>query len=244
MDRAGEMYQRHINKQTGKFATWPLGSRVELGDVGILRGGEFRVETNLGKLGIPFGKREAAITDESHSSVRWSSVDADTELQLPGPRAVAKLEFSNSGSVVFEAHALQQVLIDDFHTVAKHIRQLDDWQRSWVIIDQIWRSSQVAIIVALSDGASAHVVADGAGTLQDLSALADASLGFRIERASGQLSVVKSGGLVHPLFTCRKRNVWGKVVAVSTHGDDEQAADAEWPTCEFDDLLGSWIDAD
>jgi hypothetical protein len=241
MSGAGQHYQRYMQSQTGKYATWQLGSKIELGDVGLLHAGEFRCETNLARLGIPFTAEEGGKTDESHASASWSSIGGGAELSTKGPRAVAKLEFARAGSVIFQARDLQQFRIADFHAVAKRIREHEEWQRDWMVVDQVWHSSRVAICVAVTDSAQAKVIAHDGGALKNLSMLAEASLGFDIEVASGQISVIKSGTPVQPLYTCRKRNWFGKVVPVSTRTSSEDELEAEWAECDLTDLVRSYV---
>ena len=54
MPPANKAYLDTVKRQFKITATWPPGSLVKVGDVGVLRDGAFVPQTTLRQMGVPF----------------------------------------------------------------------------------------------------------------------------------------------------------------------------------------------
>jgi hypothetical protein len=103
-------YVEGIHRELDFFPAWPPNAPHALGDVGLLKNGQFQQLTSLSNLGIDFHKKAGSqAADLSITSGKSVSVQIKAKgetLQgssLPKAKAAALVEFKAAGAFVFQA---------------------------------------------------------------------------------------------------------------------------------------------
>ena len=128
---AGKTYQHEMYQRFAYLATWLPNTKLKLGDVGVLRGEEFRQMTTLKELGVPFiVRRGEAQLDFNYTSA--SGVMLQTKAKgkaaagttLPAAKAGIAAKFSKQGAFVFQAVGSRVHEIENKVTVGQAVIRL------------------------------------------------------------------------------------------------------------------------
>lgn len=183
-------YGTSIRDEIKLFAAWPIGTHVELGDVGFLsrKGKLFQRRANLRDFGITFSAVTATnVTDFDISLARdfqmqfkasgapppvWSSL-LSTEVGVA-------IGFGRGSSVVVRAHTIESAIDNLQKLEADLIRVATDptsrWNRKFVIITAVYKSTGTTILLSSGKKANVDITANaGVGVPFDL---ADINLGL------------------------------------------------------------------
>ncbi len=209
MASAAKLYQQEMHKNVGFFATWLPSSTLEIGDVGIFEGGQFRRQGSLRELGIePLATREGTPQNMSYSACAERKVAANASAATVAPVAGAELSirFTQQGGFVFEAEGVRPIEIEDRihlgHALLNLYRERV-WKDEWRLIDSVYSATCATILV--SEGSSSDIVLNAhAATVPGAWPLADPKLGLSVSSSSGKIvSVIAAAGL-KPLYSCLK----------------------------------------
>lgn len=162
-------YGTSIRDEIKLFAAWPIGTHVELGDVGFLsrKGKLFERRANLRDFGVTFSATTATgVTDFDISLARdfqmqfkasgdpppvWSSL-LSTEVGVA-------IGFGRGSSVVVRAHTVESA-IDNLQKLEAELIRIaanptSRWHREFVVVTAVYKSTGTTIL--LSSGKSANV---------------------------------------------------------------------------------------
>src|SRR5882672_7330363 len=109
MTSTGMTYLHEMHQRFAYLATWLPNVKLELGDVGVLRGEQFRQMTTLKELCVPFiTRRGEAPLDFSYTSASGVALQikakgkAAAGTALPLAKAGVAVKFSKQGAFVFQ----------------------------------------------------------------------------------------------------------------------------------------------
>jgi hypothetical protein len=104
MASAGMTYLNEIHQRFAYLPTWLPNAKLQLGDVGVLRGEGFRQMTTLKELGVPFTtRRGAAALDFSYTSASGVALQMKAKgvvapgTTLPAAKAGVEIKFRKQG---------------------------------------------------------------------------------------------------------------------------------------------------
>ena len=197
-----EMYQRFAY-----LATWLPNTKLKLGDVGVLRGEEFRQMTTLKELGVPFivrrGKAQLDFNYTSASGVMLQTKakgKAAAGTTLPAAKAGIAAKFSKQGAFVFQAVGSRVHEIENKVTVGQAVIRLYEqgrWEADWSVVDTIVDAGAATILIANSGGAALELTANPP---LDAANLVRLDVGLAVHSQSGDIiQFVAAQGLT-PLF--------------------------------------------
>ena len=220
------------------------GDILQLGDVGWLKNGQFRKQTDLDSLGVRLevetGVRQPYL---GLSSVEQQASDGSGSAKIAGlSQAGLSVKFAQAGAVVFEASGIQHKRIRNALEVDRHVvnlAKMKAWEPGFRFIDQIWHARYATIVIAATDDAAVLFSAEAA--ISGLEALSDPKLHLRVTSQAGDVVRADRARDLVPLYTCRRLNFWRtKVKPASTDvsNDDEPSVGST----RLEELLDSWND--
>lgn len=252
MSSAHEIYQRHLRKQlsVNGYAAWPPGRVLKLGDIGVLgRGGDFQKRTDLGQLGIAprveQGTKQpmSATSQDLRQAAARASADAASIA-----RGALGLRFGSEGATIFEVRDFQHVQIGNLAEITERVLDLWDqgtWQRSWCLVDQVWRASAGTIIVSETSDVQVDISAGASGALPGLEALADPEVAAKVAVHGDGVTKVIGGRDLTPMFTCMALNFFKtdlKRISKSLAEDEEP--DPRLVRLTLDEIEAAWRNPD
>jgi len=209
MASPARLYQQEMHQNLGFFATWFPGSPLELGDVGMFEGGQFRRASSLSDMEVPLsavreGKRQNV--SYSASAKRSGTLATDAGLSAGVGQGELTVSFSSEGGFVFEAVGLRCLEVADRSAMADGILQLHHegrWRREWVVIEALYIADSATVLVSQEQASEIRLKAKAnipSGPLQ----LADPSLGLTVAASSGRVVHVLAGTDLRPLYSCAR----------------------------------------
>ena len=207
MASAGMTYLNEIHQRFAYLPTWLPNSKLQLGDVGVLRGEGFRQMTTLKELGVPFiTRRGAAPLDFSYTSASGVALQVKAKgavapgTTLPAAKAGVEVKFSKQGAFIFQAAGNRVHEIENKATVGQAVIRLYEqgrWESDWSVVDTVVEASAATILVANSGGAALELAADAP---LDAAGLARLDIGLVVNSQSGDMiHFVAAQGLT-PLY--------------------------------------------
>jgi hypothetical protein len=209
MTAAYRQYTEEMHRRFGYLATWLPNSKVELGDVGLLRRDRFERITDLERLGIPFtsgGIGNPADYEYMSADSVEAAFKSDTKLSVPQvgvtPEAVLAITFGRANAVVFVAHGCTTETIEDLDEVGRRILSMDrngKWERDHVVVTELVRAASATILISSGAQASAELAVRARGGISTLS-LGEAAADVRLISSSGIGTKIIAAMEVSPLF--------------------------------------------
>jgi hypothetical protein len=209
-------YLAEIWQGLGYHAAWLPNEPVRLGDIGRVVDGRFESVTTLNGLGIDLPSAESkAKIDLQYISKGKSQVAFKPEARAIDAAGVRiEVRMSREGAVVFAAKGCRTTRISDRDVLSRRLKDLHaigSWDMSYAVVTELVTTASATILV--SNSASAEVDLSAEGKLGDVLGLADASLGLRLDRASGLAAQVLAASAITPLFALSglRRKAFGGV---------------------------------
>ena len=207
MAGAAKIYVKGVHQRFSYLGTWLPNVNLQLGDVGVLDGAEFKQMTTLQRLGIPFAVRPGVNKmDFSHTSQSGVKLQAKVKGEaavgttLPLGEAGLAIQFSQEGAFVFQATGSLVDEIENKQEVGQAVLKLVQqgrWDPNWGVVDALVKASCATIIVANSASAGLELTAK---TPVQLASLANLDAGLSVSSQSGEvIQVIAQQGLT-PLF--------------------------------------------
>ena len=188
MANLARRYATAVRDETDLFAAWPIGTTIQIGDVGFLsrRGKLFERRTNLTAFGIAIKTQQASqATDldvrDAHKLKMQFKAAGDVP---PSGSALAKADvgisiaFGWGSSVVVRAHTIESS-ISDLQTLEAALIQISGdrrWHPKFVVVTTTYQSTGTTVL--LSRGWGSNIDIKASSTLAVPFDLADASLGL------------------------------------------------------------------
>lgn len=244
MSSPAKHYQKSIHKKIQRLATWEPGDVVAVGEIGVLRKGAFKRVTSLDELRIPF-EVEPGETKDYRSLTSTSGVALHAEAGGKAARGLARVVASlhETGTFVFEAAGVSQERMGGSLEVIRRLRELrdgDDWDRRWVLIDQVWRVERGTVIIA-TGGASEVGLTIRADVEPSLRALVDIEADAAFDVRGQDVYKLLGAQNFTPLYTAWTFNLWGRIKHLGLERDTV-GDDGPPPVLGIDELLDSWED--
>jgi hypothetical protein len=207
MASPAKLYQQEMHNSLGFFATWLPSSILEIGDVGVFEGGQFRRQGSLRELGIASpNTREGEPQKMSYSASAEKKVTAGASAATIVPVAQAELSirFTEQGGFVFEAEGVRHFEIAERMPLAQNLRNLyldGVWKDSWYLIDAVYSAASATILV--SEGSSSEIVLNAsAAMIPGPWPLSDPKLGLSVSSSTGKIVYVIAASGLKPLYSC------------------------------------------
>ena len=215
-------YVKSMYTKFKRYAAWPPGQRVKLGDIGVIRANMFEMKQNLSDLGFKFKVRTGEPTDWEHKSGKSVSVSikaAGESFEIPPiplSQASVRIAFGGAGAFVFQAAQCVETQIENTEALGKQILQWiksNDWKEEWVVVDAVMTTDRALIMVCDSDKAEVELSTKGNLGAGGVS-LASASAGLSVTRETGSITKVigKTRGLT-PMFAVSRvsYSIWDRL---------------------------------
>ncbi len=209
MASPAKLYQQEMHNNVGFFATWLPSSTLEIGDIGVFEGGQFRRQGSLREFGIASPSiREGEPQKMSYSASAERKVAGTANARTIAPVAGAELSirFTQEGGFVFEAEGVRQIEIADRIPLARNILNLHQekvWKDEWHLIDSVYSAASATILV--SEGSASDVVLNAnAAVIPGAWPLADPKLGLSVSSSTGKIVYVIAAAGLKPLYSCLK----------------------------------------
>jgi len=181
MANMARMYGTAVRNEINLFTTWPIGTKISLGDVGFLsRDGKlFERRTNLAGFGTRFGVKKGTTTTDFDITL---ARNFQTRFKAAGHAPIAgsalldtdvgvAIGYEKGSSVVVRAHTLESSIDDLQNLEADLIRVSTDagarWHRNFVVVTTVYESTGTTIILS-----------SGKKTNLDIKARADVTIPF------------------------------------------------------------------
>ena len=208
-----DQYLREMHERFGYLATWIPTIRIQLGDVGVIRGHEYSRVTTLKEENIDFDTR----SDKNTSDLQYFSSDS-VSIQLEGKSSLAgaiailgeaatgiTIEFQRANAVLFQASGCHSSAILNQDKLARQIlerHEKDGWPSEYFIITEIVKAESATIFISSGEGGRVELIAQG-NMVIDQFKLADLNAGLKVARSVNiGTTVVAQAGLT-PLFKAR-----------------------------------------
>jgi hypothetical protein len=220
-DDLGEVWCKALHRHfVNRYAVWPLGEDIKLGDFGVMvdegpwpwsNGTLFSRSSNLtDHFGIKFNERKGKpnefmeFTSAEGVSAKFTAKGAMKPNGATAIKASLDISFSSKNVVYFASAGCQMNSIDDQVALGEEIRKLmkaGRWDHHWVVVTEITNAEKTTALISLSSDASMSLEASGN---VDVIKLADASLTLNYTSYSNTaLNVVASPGF-QPLIGLSK----------------------------------------
>lgn len=203
-------YTEELNDKFGFLATWLPGTKLRLGDVGILKRERFEFVTTLEDLGIPFATRDiGGVADYQYVSSKGVTIDfhGNGTAETPGaPLARASsavsINFSRANAVVFVAAGCKTTLVERQdqlgHAILARYRA-NNWQEDYVVITELITAESATILVSADDSAKVDLAAKAKIATAGFS-LADPSIELQVASSVGVATQILAASQLTPLF--------------------------------------------
>jgi hypothetical protein len=239
------LYQTEIHTNLGFFPTWLPGDKIEIGDIGVLSGGQFRKMASLIELGIPFEVNKGT----ARQYVQYTSSQG-TKLTTTASGATAGLatseiaiEFSKEGAFVFHASRLQALEMANRVAVSDALLKVHmngKWNTDWLLVDTVHSSECATIIIAQESSAMLILGISAEHPIASV-LLADPSVSLSVKSTRGKITHIIGDKNLHPLYSCLriKERVFGSTRVEPVLGAIPQTGELELSRPGIDDLLNS-----
>jgi hypothetical protein len=193
MSTLSQVYQNAIRSVHGTYlGTWLPSLRLKLGDVGIIRNGEFQPQTSLNRLNISFGSVQNSgkfgmdINSKQSTSITVKAVGAPPiqGSSLGQFEAGIFIEFKEAEAVLVQARDCVSHIVDDLISLEGSIQKCASWQRNWVVITGIVNSKASTTLISNSANAGIDIATKSNAPVGQPD-LCDSSLGFSVRRQRG-----------------------------------------------------------
>jgi hypothetical protein len=207
MESASKSYVQGIWQRFSYLATWLPNTRLQLGDIGVQEGEEFRRVTSLADLGVTFKVRSGAdrvdftYTSQSGVTIRTNAKgEVGVGTALPGAQAGISIEFGEAGAFLFQAMGCSVDEIEDKAAVGRAaiaLFQQGQWQPQWRLVDTLVKADSATIVVSNSQNAALELSAKVPVTVADL---ANAEAGLAVNAQRGDVIRFIAARGLSPLF--------------------------------------------
>lgn len=153
-----EAFSDTLHNQLEVYAAWfPVVNTIKVGDFGVIEDGVFRSMGNVSKFGIDVVTATGKDADIDFVSDGTTLTRFVAGAQVPKYPPVAdldaklELEFKRENSCMIKAK-FSVVEMQDIHGVAKRLKALDDWERSFKVVSSTYTGEKCIIIACREAG--------------------------------------------------------------------------------------------
>lgn len=205
-----QQYTAELNDKFGFLATWLPGTRLRLGDVGILKRDRFEFVTTLDDLGIPFKIRDiSGAADYHYVSSKGVAINfhGNGKAESPGAAVASaasdvSINFTRANAVVFAATGCKTTLIERQDQLGRSILeryQAGNWPGEHVLVTELVTADSATILISGDDSAKVDLAARAKIATAGFS-LADPSLELQVASSVGVATQILAASQLTPLF--------------------------------------------
>jgi hypothetical protein len=192
-----DVYTTAVHHNLKQYATWPIGSLLQVGDYGTLQGTMFNRIGNIADARFKIKCKEAQsparlVFEFKSAEIEETKLRAGASANVTGTPATvnakATLNFAKSNSVYFRSTRLSYMRLDNFADVSQAIMDAfkkGAWDGNLVFIQDLFISKGTTVIISISDGATIDIEATAKGIEQIDLADVNAGLSFTHDRNVG-----------------------------------------------------------
>lgn len=209
-----DIYTAEINKQFKYLATWLPGTKVELGDIGIVENKKFKRISNLINQNIPFKIKESDISvDYEYNS--QGSVSVSTKLKgkiapknslLNESDVGLQINFSKENAIFFKLNKAKSSSINNLielgEILIERINQ-NNWDKKWVIVTELVKADSGTILISSSKNATIELKANGNIGMDNID-IANARFNFEILKSKDLSTKILAKNNLTPLLKFSK----------------------------------------
>lgn len=168
-----EAFSDTLQDQLQVYAAWfPVVNTIKVGDFGVIEDGVFRSMGNISKFGIevvsaPGKEAEMDFVSDGTTLTRFVA-GAQVPKYPPVANLDAKLEleFRRENSCMVKAK-FSVIEMQDIHGVAKRLKELEEWERSFKVVSSTF-TGEKCIIIACRDAGTKVSFSGKASILQQV----------------------------------------------------------------------------
>ncbi|MDR0982227.1 MAG: hypothetical protein LBM07_03145 [Culturomica sp.] len=224
-----ELYINTMRKKyTRKYTAWEPDKHYNLGDYGFLKDNIFEYQGNVTQLSDDFKfeiDKDPTPSDKDYSFGTKKNIKTEGEITIDVIKGVNvstkfSIEFSNAGSIVYEAKNVSTHRIADIAALGVQIKKFKDlkilgkngveWDNNYVVITEIDIAESATIMLSNTKGSEVCFAVKGDIGIADFK-LSDPKLGWKITSETGEIVkyIAKEG--VTPFFRLMglKRSILG-----------------------------------
>lgn len=216
MKSMASRYASTIRRSTELFAAWPIGTALELGDVGYLdrRTKLFERRAHLDDYKVAYSIRTAPkptdidVTVGKGLGIKFKAAGA---APMAGSHLLhadvgVSIKVGKTSAVVVRAHCVESGISDiealQTQVIALRVAHPDRWDEDFVILTSIYRSTGTTVILSGSRGSVVDISAGGAARVPF--DLADVGIGLTaLSNSSKFISALAQAGFV-PFFQAHR----------------------------------------
>lgn len=208
MPQANVRYTKEIYSALNYSATWLPNVMVQPGDVGVMRGHEYRRVATLKDFGIAITVRESVgLARIEHTTAGAVSIDLGGQVNTPprvAPLAKGNLRvaFSKADAVLFQASNCHEHSIADQHALGEAVlrcHDAEDWPEDYIVVTEVISAGLTTILISSGSEAQAEFSAAGAMDL-GMTSLVDAKAGLQLTHARNIGTQILAEKNLTPLF--------------------------------------------
>lgn len=151
---------RTVRKERSLRLSWPPGTPLALGDVGIVEAEHFHRMCTLAELGVPF----ETVNDNTSQQLSFQTSGI---LAFSDPE-VLRLECTRRPALYLQARGSVRHDIRDVDQVGAAVKRLvaaASWDKRWSVVSEVVETERLTIFAGLSVGSAALLRADGSELL-------------------------------------------------------------------------------
>jgi hypothetical protein len=229
-------YLSEMHKQTKMRATWPLETRLEIGDFGELKTGEFKVfgrltGAEISSLNVREGaKADWDITYKSHRNV-YSHTEAQAKAKIAKGKALLEITFDSEESFMFTSPGTLAIQATDIRALGDMLKDRlgrDDWDLNHVVVVGLSKARSATVLLSDQQGANIQFELDAttppspdvvANLKSDNSLINYHGVGIRLI-GSGPLTPLYRVAKLHQTF-------WLKNLEVAYRGEPDESFEVD-----------------
>lgn len=232
-------YTKAMHKEYGTRATWLPGTKISIGDVGVLHDGKFVPQSSLKDLGIDFEVIEEFPMDYDYVSSQGVNIHKKLAGQAAPVQTSALgqadaglvVEFKKEGAIVFSAKNGRKYRLKNSLQIGMEIEkryEAGQWKKEWLIVSEVIIADNGTILISQSSNVNVELKAKGQLGAGDLK-LSNLDLDFASQVDASKAITVKADQGLTPLYNLSGiRAGWfskGKFVPKSADGRPPEGAE-------------------
>jgi hypothetical protein len=194
-----DFYTKLVYEEWGAYASWPIGSKINLGDYGRLDGYRFVVEGNIKDFGVNvtgFKSKVNLFFELKSSGVKEMRTKGEIVVN-DDTKFVSRITFQEEESIYFRSIKLNYNCINNIAEVNRKIIgnfKNGTWDGKWAFVSSLFESGGTTIIISNNKGASIEVEANASAGKIDL---ADADIQFFVKSEENiGVKIIANRGLI------------------------------------------------
>jgi len=215
-----------MHHNLGFYATWLPGEAINVGDVGVLKGGRFRCLSSLRELGIrAVTAQTGTLVDVQYTSTRGTSISTSAGVNAVVGSGQITIDFSDAGAFLFHAMQMRPTRLENRAEVSDdilHAYEIRKWEKEWLLIEAVHIAKSTTVVISEDSKARLVLSAEAKGPIASLP-LADPNASFSVVSTQGRLFHTIGARELRPLYSCLRLDdpLLGRPTVLAVRGPNQ-----------------------